>query len=144
MQQFQVELWRRFVVKIPAHYVNTGNRALRVFDLGVYNLEFQFAVSVFALLIVTSNSFLRKGKRNLKALGIGSLFLLVNPIQGFKRSGKSSAVILYRLLFSDGKFIFLLSIPNFPPIQGITEGFRKGSKNSNRAPAEPSRRNLKI
>ncbi|VDN04053.1 unnamed protein product [Thelazia callipaeda] len=40
----EFKLWRTFVIKVPERYVNTGNRALRVLDLGVYNLQFQFLV----------------------------------------------------------------------------------------------------
>ncbi|CAG9532563.1 unnamed protein product [Cercopithifilaria johnstoni] len=43
------KLWRTFVIKVPGKYVNWGNRALQIFDLGEYNLQFQFAVNYFFL-----------------------------------------------------------------------------------------------
>ncbi|EFO18953.1 hypothetical protein LOAG_09540 [Loa loa] len=43
------KLWRTFVVKIPEKYVYDGDQALQQFDLGVYNLQFQFAVNFFFL-----------------------------------------------------------------------------------------------
>uniref|UniRef100_A0AAF5PZE8 Transthyretin-like family protein n=1 Tax=Wuchereria bancrofti TaxID=6293 RepID=A0AAF5PZE8_WUCBA len=37
------KLWRTFVIKIPGKYISEGNYALQLFNLGVYNLQFQFA-----------------------------------------------------------------------------------------------------
>uniref|UniRef100_A0A0R3S350 Transthyretin-like family protein n=1 Tax=Elaeophora elaphi TaxID=1147741 RepID=A0A0R3S350_9BILA len=46
------KLWRTFVIKVPEKYINIGNRALQTFDLGVYNLQFQFVVKFSFLLPV--------------------------------------------------------------------------------------------
>ncbi|VDM11876.1 unnamed protein product [Wuchereria bancrofti] len=43
------KLWRTFVIKIPGKYISEGNYALQLFNLGVYNLQFQFASYNFEL-----------------------------------------------------------------------------------------------
>ncbi|VDO41631.1 unnamed protein product [Brugia timori] len=38
----EFQRWRRFIFRIPGQYVNDGEEAIKVFDLGTWNLQFKF------------------------------------------------------------------------------------------------------
>ncbi|VDM91692.1 unnamed protein product [Litomosoides sigmodontis] len=38
----KLQRWRRFVFRIPPRYVNDGEKAVEVFNLGTWNLQFKF------------------------------------------------------------------------------------------------------
>ncbi|VDM14396.1 unnamed protein product, partial [Wuchereria bancrofti] len=40
----EYQRWRRFIFRIPGQYVNDGEKAIKVFDLGTWNLQFKFMV----------------------------------------------------------------------------------------------------
>ncbi|CAG9532562.1 unnamed protein product [Cercopithifilaria johnstoni] len=40
----KLQTWRQFIFRIPQQYVNDGDKAVKVFDLGTWNLQFKFMV----------------------------------------------------------------------------------------------------